>query len=119
MKYQDHGMDESALRYIIKEYLNHTLTIDQLQDPKIKPLIEALRGYFADEADSLAITYMASIMKMADENISMAFEIDEHLKIVFEAIKDTEFVKDLLASATVVHCEYNPQTGETRPVTLH
>lgn len=111
--------NDNAKFFIIDVYVNKNFQLEELVGRDLIPIIQEFSKTFKDDTEYTIVGYMSKIMKISHADIIKAIQTRQHIDIVFDHIKNTDFVKDMLANAKVVYVELDPSTGKTKPVTIH
>lgn len=119
MVFIEQYFNDNAKFFIIDAYIGKNFQLEQLVGHDLIPIIQEFSKTFKDDTEYTIVGYMAKIMKISHADIIKAIQTRQHIDIVFNHIKDTDFVKDMLANAEVVYVELDPNTGKTKPVTIH
>jgi hypothetical protein len=118
-------IDDSAKVFIAMAYVKTKYKPRYFMNPKYRELVEKIADIIGiDNPETLGNTIAVSVVcieefSLSEQTILDAVKDESLYSLLYEHIKDTNIVKELLNKAKVVHVTVDPTTGDYKEATVH
>lgn len=118
-------IDDSAKEFISLAYIRTKYASSHFKNMKYKPLVKKIIDVIGlGNNEVLGNTISAVVVCIEEFNISekeliSVLSSNNIFIYMYDIIKDTDTVKEIINQSEIIHITIDPVTGEHKPVTAH